>query len=287
MNQLTMRILASLAVLFTAPSLSTTASASQSESRTLTETRTFADPGAAHAVEVDNIFGSVTVVGDDGDEIRLVARETISGRSSADLAEAKRDVELAVVDEGDAIRFIVDGPFRRPDGSIRWRDVDYEVSYDIELTVPRDVDLEVRTVNDGEISIRGVHGSFKVSNVNGGIEMLDVAGGGQAVTVNGSIELRFAENPAAGWSLKTVNGNLRAAFADGLSADMRFKTFNGEVWSDFDAAPRELSRPQPRKRDGHFVYEKDRSFGVRVADGGPELSFDTLNGNIYIRRAQR
>jgi hypothetical protein len=52
-------------------------------------------------------------------------------------------------------------------------------------------------------------------------------------------------------------------------------------------APRELERSPPRRRDGHFVYEKGRSFGVRVADGGPELSFDTLNGNIYVRRAQR
>ncbi|MEE8526169.1 MAG: hypothetical protein V3T72_19705 [Thermoanaerobaculia bacterium] len=286
MNHLMIRILVPVTVLL----LSVPAAAfarTESESRTLTETLTFADPGATHVVEVDNIFGSVTVVGDDGDEVRLSARETISGRSPEDVAEAKRDVELAVVVDGDAIRFIVDGPFRRPDGGIQWQDVDYEVSYDIELTVPRDVDLEVRTVNDGEISIRGVTGSFKVSNVNGGIEMLDVAGGGHVVTVNGGIELRFAENPDAAWSLKTVNGNLRAAFADGLSADMRFKTFNGEVWSDFDSAPRELQRPQPRKRGGHFVYKRDRSFGVRVADGGPELSFDTLNGNIYIRRVNR
>jgi len=283
-----MRILVSSTVFFAVLSASAFASGGpQSESRTLTETLTFADPGAAHVVEVDNVFGSVTVVGDDRGEVRLVARETISGRTLENLAEAKRDVELAVVDEGDAIRFIVDGPFRRPDGSIRWHDVDYQVAYDIELRVPRDVDLEVRTINDGEISIRGVSGSFRVSNVNGGIEMLDVAGGGDAVTVNGGIDLRFAKNPDAPWSLKTVNGDLRAAFVDGFSADMRFKTFNGEVWSDFDATARELPQPQPRKRGGRFVYQKDRSFGVRVADGGPELSFDTLNGDIYIRRAAR
>ncbi len=287
MMQPTIRTLIASSVALLMTALCVPAAEPASESRTLTEIRTFSGSAGTRTVQVDNIFGSVTVVGGDGDEVRLIAEETITGDTAADVAEAKRDVELAIIEEGDAIRFLVDGPFRRPDGRIQWIDVDYTVAYEIELMVPRDVHLEVRTVNDGEISISGVTGALKVSNVNGGIEMFGVASGGEAVTVNGGIELQFAENPRDPWSLQTINGNLRAEFVDGLSADLRFKTFNGEVWSDFDATPRQLSRPQARKRDGHFVYKQDRSFGVRIADGGPELSFDTLNGDIFIRRADR
>jgi hypothetical protein len=36
------------------------------------------------------------------------------------------------------------------------------------------------------------------------------------------------------------------------------------------------------KRGMRYVYRRNRAYSVRVGKGGPEFSFDTLNGSIYV-----
>ena len=64
------------------------------------------------------------------------------------------------------------------------------------------------------------------------------------------------------------------------------KTFNGGLFTDFDAQP----LPSPvaaagERRNGRFVYRANELTRVRVGDGGPEITFETLNGNVRARRA--
>ncbi|MGA7415102.1 MAG: hypothetical protein WBW33_31820, partial [Bryobacteraceae bacterium] len=68
-------------------------------------------------------------------------------------------------------------------------------------------------------------------------------------------------------------------------ADLRFKTFNGQVYSDFDVTPMAAPVGQGERRDGKFVYHSHGLQAGRVGQGGAELSFDTLNGNIRLHRA--
>jgi len=255
------------------------------DSREWTEVARFPAGGSTQALEVDNIFGSISVEASRGDEVRLAARETVRARNAAAVERARREVSLTFTEKRGALRLIVDGPFRRPDGSLEWRNDDYEVHYDIELQVPEQVDVELRTINAGDISVRGVSGDFVISNVNGGIELLGVAGGGRLRTTNGGIELRFADNPERPWSLKTLNGDLDVTFQPRLAADLRFQASNGDVYTDFEVTPRRLPPPEPRRRGGKLVIRREHAFGARVAAGGPEHRFETLNGDVYIRRA--
>jgi opacity protein-like surface antigen len=251
---------------------------------TLKRTLKFGDPAAAHRLLIDNINGSINVVGYDGADVQLVAYRKIRAESADRLAEAKREVTLDVREESDRILVYVDGPWRRDDGSVNYRGWDYygyEIGYDFELKVPGDLMMTLKTVNDGDIGVRDVAGDFELRNVNGDIDMKDVAGSGKATTVNGDVVVSFRKNPSDECSFKTVNGKVDVEFPEAVSAAFRLRTMNGDVYTDFPVkhVPQKASYNEKR---GKRVYKSGDSFVVEAGSGGPELSFDTLNGDIYL-----
>jgi hypothetical protein len=184
-------------------------------------------------VKIDNVFGSITVGGASGAEVRLKAKKSLRADSESDLLKAEREVKLDMAEKDGQLDIYVDGPFRCRDGSVNWSDPDYTVTYDFDLQVPQQTDLILKTVNDGDIVVKNVSGAFSVRNVNGRIELEDIAGSGSCKTVNGNIRTAFRENPASACSFITVNGDLDVRFNPDLAADFQLKTFNGEIYSDY------------------------------------------------------
>jgi len=242
---------------------------------------------AVARLEVDNIHGSIHVTGYNGSEIQMVAEKTIHAESQERLDVAKREVKLDTTQSGDTLTLYVDGPFRCHcnDGRFGVHEQGhpgYRVIYDFEIKVPAATILRLGTVNGGEVRVDNTTGDFDVANVNGGIEMNEVAGSGPVHTVNGKISVVFSRNPTKDSSFKSVNGTIEASFRPNLSADVRVKTFNGHAYTDFDVTALPALSPVSERRDGRFIYRSDRSTGMRVGNGGPELKFDTLNGTIRI-----
>jgi hypothetical protein len=239
------------------------------------------------AVEVDNFSGAVRVRSHPGGEVTLSVHETWAANSAEKLEQGRREVRLDVAETGGRLRLYVDGPFRSRDRGTHfhgWEQLGYEATFDFDLEVPADVDLVARTVNGGEVRVSGVGGRFDVSNVNGPVTLEHMGGAGNARSVNGPVVASFSRNPAAGCSFDTINGRIEVSFLDGLAADLRFKTLNGQVYTDYDYDYRSLP-PQPADRSrGHFHYRSHGDFAARIAGGGPELSFSTINGDILIRR---
>lgn len=245
----------------------------------------FPATGEKRSLTIDNIWGFVHVTGGSGDQVQLVAKKTTRAESKDELELAKKQVSLDITQEGSLLKFYVNGPFRcQCDCGCEGREhLGYIVKYDFELQVPRDVNLTVRTVNDGDVKVQNVAGQYSVRNVNGPVEMTNVAGSGTAKTVNGELKVLFRDNPSTESSFVTVNGDVDLYFLPKLSADMRFKTFNGEIFSDFQMAALPPRPPEETHKDGKFVFHADRYSGGRIAAGGPEIKIETLNGDIHIR----
>jgi len=113
-----------------------------------------------------------------------------------------------------------------------------------------------------------------------------VGGAGTAHTVNGPVTVTFTANPKRESSFKTVNGNVDVTFRDGLAADFAMKTFNGGLFTDFDAQPLATTvQAAGERRNGRFVYRANEFTRVRVGNGGPQITFETLNGNVRARRS--
>jgi DUF4097 and DUF4098 domain-containing protein YvlB len=95
----------------------------------------------------------------------------------------------------------------------------------------------------------------------------------------------FTANPKQPSSFKTVNGNVDVQFLDGLSAEFAMKTMNGGLFTDFDVEPLPSQvAAAGERRNGKFVYRANEFTRVRVGSGGPQVTFETLNGNVRARR---
>ncbi len=239
-------------------------------------------------LEVDNIFGSIDVVGVQGNQVQLVVNKTISAESKDRMEAAKKEVTLDITDQPDFLKFYVNGPFRcncndGRDGCGGWRgDRGYRVKMDFQLQVPRNIEVKLKTVNSGRVHVQDVTGNFSVHNVNGGIEMQNIAGSGLAKTVNGGVRVTFRENPREKSDFSTINGNVDLYFVRGLSGDFRFKTMNGAVYSDFEMTSLPAQAVSSERRGTKFVFHSDRYTGGRIGSGGPEIRAENLNGDIRV-----
>ncbi len=258
------------------------------EEETIQKTLTLT--GSPMRLVIDNVDGFIHVKGTSGTEVRVTAHKVIRAETDSDLALAKSEVKLDMTEQPGSVTVYYDapwrcdGPNRNCHGSQRRF---YNVSYDIDVEAPAAARLVVSDVNGGDIRVDRTDGDFDVSNINGGIHMSGVGGSGDAHTINGPVSVHFTKNPAGACSFKSINGQLDVWMQPSFSADLLFKTFNGQVYSDFEVAPRPIPASALTERhDGKFVYKSNGMAGGRVGNGGPQLSFDTLNGSIRLHREE-
>lgn len=240
-------------------------------------------------LDVDNVWGSIDVVGTNSNQVQVVIRKSIRAESQAALEKAKKEVTLQTMRDDSSVRLYVDGPFRchgdrGDDGCCcRWHeDERYVVKMDFQIQVPNHIRLALKTVNEGNISVRGVSGDFSIRNVNGKIDIDDAAGSGKVKTVNGGVKVTFRANPTANSEFATINGPVDLYFANPLSADFRFKTFNGNVYSDYELTLVPAKPPEQQRSGNKFVFRSDRYTNGRVGAGGPEIKIENLNGDIRV-----
>jgi hypothetical protein len=259
----------------------------------MTRTLVFA-AGGGRTLDVRNINGFIHVEGTDAAAAELSIRKVIRAETRDDFEEAQRDVRLDFSDGAarvgatvlDRSGHVCGEPWN--DRGPRWDRVRYEVRFDFTIRAPRDAALRLCTINGGDVIVNGTRGDFDVNNVNGLIDMRQVAGSGRAHTVNGPVSVTFTANPKQPSSFKTVNGNVEVWFPDGLAAVFAMKTFNGGLFTDFETQPLAgAAPPAGERRNGKFVYRVNEFTRVRVGEGGPEIAFETLNGNVRARRAGR
>ena len=250
--------------------------------------RSFQLPAGAGKVVVDNVAGNVRARAVDGDTVRIVAHQIAHATTAGNLEVARREMPLRLTQHGDTVIAYVESPVRDDDGHLQgpWDELPYRVFYDFEVEVPRRAAVELSTVLDGDVELAGTEGGFLVRNVNGDVDVREVGGAGKVLTVNGELAVRFRKNPDGPCEFSNVNGDVDVTFQPGLAAEVRFKTMNGDGWSDFPYTLVPL-RPEvsESRRDGRYVIKSDWSQGIRIGNGGPQLSFGTVNGDVLIRKS--
>ena len=247
--------------------------------------KSFSMAGVPHkSLEIDNVWGSIEVLGTNSDQAQLTVKKSVRAESKEKLEQARKEVTLDITEQAGSLKLYVNGPFRCncDDGCGHRGFEGYIVKMDFQFRVPRDIDVKVKTVNEGRVLVRDINGSFLVRNVNGDVEMDNIAGSGTARTVNGPVKASFRQNPRENSDFGTINGDVDLRFAQGLTADFRFKTFNGNIYSDFPVTALPVRAIQEEHHGGKVVFHADRYTGVRVNSGGPEIRVENLNGEIRI-----
>lgn len=258
-----------------------------SKTEQIKKTLHYSESTKTREFNIDNINGSITVVGENRDDVALLANRMIRARSEEKYNEAVEKVKLDIANDDGMISVYVAAPYRKSDGSVNYRGYHhegYEVKFDFEVSVPAGVNVFLKTVNDGDISVEKVAGNFDVKNINGSIKMTGLTGSGKAYALNGKVDLEFAKNPTAGCYIGSLNGNINIEFQSGLQANLLIKTFNGDVYSDFAVTYLPYSEVKQEKKGSKRIWKTGKKTKVRVGAGGPEIELDGFNGDINIHK---
>ncbi|MCW3088408.1 MAG: hypothetical protein JWQ78_1794 [Sediminibacterium sp.] len=247
---------------------------------------------SATVLSIYNIFGSVKVEGYAGDKVIMEIDQTISAKSNEVLEEGKKEFQLAFDQQSDTIMAYIAAPYdSRPHENYgHWNDrrrIEYKYTLEFTVKVPYNMNLNVSTVNNGNVLVKDVGGSLRVSNVNGAITVANAKSGKMHIhTINGDVTVNHLAIPDTESSYYTLNGRLEVTYPSNLSADLEFKSMNGSFYTDFPDAeilPGRVTKTQEKKADG-TVYKLNKNSDLRIGGGGKTFKFETLNGNIYIKK---
>ncbi len=254
-----------------------------STSNTWSETYKVRD--TAPRLEVSNIWGTVRVRTGRSGEIAVSVVEERSAPSQA-MFERSREALKLNVDAG------LEGlSMRVGDPEERWTRSNEcpgcRVDYQFEITVPEDAIVDVSTVMDGIVDVRGVAGSVNASNVNGSVAVDGVYNCEAIESVNGKIDIGFSRAPTNNCSIETINGDITLRVPADASLDVAFDLFNGTVESEFPLQSFALpATVEHSTEDGRERYRIQQLAGIRIGAGGPIYSIASMNGDVRIRENQ-
>ncbi|MEO7530877.1 MAG: hypothetical protein ABIS69_05680 [Sediminibacterium sp.] len=248
---------------------------------------------AGSVLTIYNLDGFIKVGGYGGDKVIIEIDKTVRAKDKETMEQAKKEIKIGFEQIGDSVVTYLLAPWdtRPHEEKYNWEDrerkrIEYNCNLQYTVKVPFGMNLRVGTINNGDIDIKNVTGALHVNNINGGIAIANAKGTTWAHTINGDLTVNYLSNPPEASSFYTLNGKLTAIFQPNLAADLQFKTMNGAFYTDFDNA-QTLSptvTKNEEKRGGGTLYKLNKDTQLRIGAGGKQFKFETLNGNIYIKK---
>jgi hypothetical protein len=241
----------------------------------------FSDPSRPRTLRGNLMNGCFAVEGYDGKDVIVEARGGGGvhgpGRVPRGAEGLKRiDVNsfgLTVEEENNVVR--IQSPMGR--------------GGNVSVRVPFATSLKLECMNGGDLKADHVSGDLELQNLNGGVSVTNASGSVLAHSLNGKVTVSLDKiTPEKPMSFSTMNGDIDVTLPPDIKANFRMKSDNGEVFSDFDVKLLPNSN-QPvvedgRSKGGRYRVKVDKTTVGSVNGGGPELSFKTFNGNIFIRK---
>jgi hypothetical protein len=235
-------------------------------------------PGKSCKIKVDALYGSIKVIGYEGKDVVVEVEAEKKSESSSSSGGGMRRIggggsEVTAQEDDNTV--VVSAGISHINS--------------IYVKVPANTsEVEVSTVNDGNITVNNVAGQIEINNVNGWIHCEGVSGSVVANTVNGDVMVGFKSiNPQAAMAFSTLNGNVDVTFPAGLKAKVKLKAEQGDIFSDFDVAIEKGQTATEKTGEDHMykIAIEDWVYGS-VNGGGPEVMMKTTNGSVYVRKAK-
>jgi hypothetical protein len=156
------------------------------------------------------------------------------------------------------------------------------------IETPANTNLQLKTTNQA-IVVTGINGDHEIENTNGSIQLNNVSGSVVAHTVNGAVVVSLDRiTGTKPMSFTSLNGKIDVTMPADTKARLRLKSDNGEIYSDFDVRLEpDASKPvveDNRGSNGKYRISIDKAVTGTINGGGPEYTFQTMNGNILIHK---
>ena len=233
------------------------------------------NPGEPITLEISILSAKIHVYGEDRDDVEFEVsvsdgrRQIITPSGPKPLAGA--GYELEIDEEDNYISLDTD-----------WRANNVTVT----ARVPRNANLILETVNDGEVLAQNVAGNLQLENTNGPVTARNIRGSIIAESVNDVIDVSFdALSSDAPTSMTTINGDLRIAIPEDAGVQLHLDTGMGEIYSDFEVDVQPSQPVIEREEDNDGIEVRIESVIVaNINGGGPIVRLKTLHGDINIAK---
>lgn len=267
----------------------------QKASENRSEEVNFSSKSPKNMLVVKNINGPIKVEGYDGTSIKIETEKRISAKRESHLEEGMQEVQVRIEEIGDRIYAYVETPnndFNIASGRYensrnnRWIKLDYRYHVSFTLKVPRSTNVELSTMNDGDIYAKDVQGNeIIVNNLNGSITLDNVSGKTDVNALNKDINISYYRNPNGDSKYHSLNGDINVTFKENLNADVSFKSLNGDMYTNYDttALKPELVKTKTKKGKG-IKYNMSANQAYRIGKGGIRLDFNLLNGDATLKK---
>jgi DUF4097 and DUF4098 domain-containing protein YvlB len=213
----------------------------------------------AGSVWIDNPFGSIDVIGGDGNVISVTADRVISAPDAAMMTEAANAVAMSF--EGDGkVRLI--RTLLPPGRNARWSAV---VNYVVRI--PRGLNVKIASKSAEHIRVSHVNGSVTVNGFTATLIMEGVVGASAVSLVNGRIIYDYTQKPAANAQIQSVNADVDLYLPAKSNFDWVANTITGDILTTF---------PVRAGRFNGLVFH-----GV-VGSGGPTINTEVLMARVLI-----
>jgi DUF4097 and DUF4098 domain-containing protein YvlB len=220
-------------------------------------------------LEIISGGGPVNVTPSTGPAVEI--RITREARASNDEAAQQALKEETITEEATPERVKIQTMRLRRDnsGPLGRR----RISTTFVVAIPAGLNVSI-TGENADVSLTNVQGTFTLQNTNGGLRAEGLLGSISATTVNGIINLEFAE-VAGDVKATTVNGPVRVVLPETSKAALEAGTVNGQVSVD------EALVFTPT------VRERARVVGDINGGGGPKIVLQTTNGSVRVGTVER
>jgi Putative adhesin len=237
-------------------------------------------------IEVRGILSDVRAELTSGDQVEVVGRRI--GRDAD-------QVRIEVVESENGVVICAVYPTRRSERSNeRRRDrddpcenrgevqLDDEARIDFIVRVPAGVHFAARTV-DGDIDARGLRSNVDAASVSGNVRVA-TTGTARAATVSGDVDATFGATDGDDMDFASVSGDVVVRVANDVGAEVAANTLSGDIHSDFRLRIRGQGDDDDDR--GFVNIQIGQQASGTIGRGGPELSVNTVSGDIRLLRAR-
>ena len=241
----------------------------------------FSNPDEQGLIEVGLVNGSITVTGYDGDEVIVEARTRMKKISDGESGKVQGMIRIPVTTTGLTVE---------EDDNVMEIDTEsWKRTIDLDIQVPVNTSLKLSTVNHGDIQVQDVRGEIDVNNINGKVTLLNISGAVVAHALNKDLIVTMDDVfPDKAMSFSTLNGDIDVVFPANLKANVNLKADNGDIYSDFEIQlskePKKVVEENTRSTGGKYKVRVERSIHGTINGGGPEILFNSFQGDIFIRK---
>lgn len=235
-------------------------------------------PNAIGTLEVNQIYGGMRVVGYEGKEVIVIAMQE-KMNASAEKRDGLRKIannSLALsAEESDNHVEVVARNHHNGNNKVM----------NLEIRVPRHFNLQLNSVNDGDIWVENVQGEMEISNVNDNITLTKVAGSAVVDSVNGLIKAEFtAVTPDSQLMFSSFNDDIDITLPASIAADFKLQTAYGDILTGFDVEFN-TSDPVIEKASDEDSYRVTLEKWVTgtANGGGTEVVLKSHSGDLILR----